>query len=130
MHTARSCGPIGFKVDGLPAKQRYLSWRSGETTASYGLTSASAPDQHIGILSVDWVASSSNGQIEAVFTFDNNSKQWLFYDSHLPEVSDLRQFTPGMPYFFLVTNNFRMYLNGTHRELTCLKGNCWNLIVW
>ena len=75
---------------------------------------------------LDW----TKGQIEAVFTFNNETKKWLFYDPEVPEFSDLQDFQPGTPYFILVTRSFKIYLNEQQRELTCVNGNCWNLIVW
>ena len=130
IHVARSIGPISFKIAGLPAAQSFSSWSSGEITTSYNLTATRVLDCLIGTVPVGTVINAADGQINRVFTFDNASKKWLFYDPRVAEFSKLQQFTPGTPYLFLVSKSFGVYLNGKYRNLTCSGGNCWNAIVW
>ena len=64
------------------------------------------------------------------FTFDNATKGWNFFDPLAAEVSTLTRFMPQHSYWLLVSRTTQLMLNGAERQLTCVEGNCWNLIVW
>ena len=130
LQVARSYGPISFKINGHTAVQSYSSWTLGQITPNFNLTATSSANCLQGIVSVEAVVNALNGQLIRVFAFDNETKQWAFYDPQVTEFSDLKRLVPGIPYYFLVSQSLEAVLNGTNRELTCYGGNCWNLMVW
>ena len=65
-----------------------------------------------------------------VFHFNNDTKQWTFYDPVLGELNTLSFMVAGETYLVLVGGTTEVDLNGRARNLTCLGGNCWNQIVW
>ena len=130
LQVARSYGPISFKINGHTAVQNYSTWTLGQITPNFNLTATSSANCLQGIVSVEAVVNALNGQLIRVFAFDNETKQWAFYDPQVTEFSDLKRLVPGIPYYFLVSQSLEVVFNGTNRELTCSGGNCWNLMVW
>ena len=96
--------------------------------------SASAPanclQELTGTVDVAAVVEAAGGKIVRVFAFDNETKQWQFYDHEVAEFSNLEQFVPGRPYYILVNESTELMLNGSNRMLTCWNGNCWNFVAW
>ena len=67
------------------------------------------------------------------FHFDNDTKTWEFYDPAAGDASTQDSLIAGESYWFLVTETTgttEAILNGKTRQLTCVRGNCWNLLVW
>lgn len=64
------------------------------------------------------------------FHFDNTSKSWLFYDPREPVHSNLNTIETRKSYWIRVTESVKVTLNNRERNLTCVDGNCWNLIGW
>ena len=64
------------------------------------------------------------------FHFDNDTKTWEFYDPAAGDASTQDNLISGESYWVLVTETTEAILNGKTRQLTCVRGNCWNLIVW
>ena len=133
IQVSRSSGPVTFKIDGLVAAQSYPQWAMGQRTRGFRL-SASAPanclQELTGTVDVAAVVEAAGGKIVRVFAFDNETKQWQFYDHEVAEFSNLEQFVPGRPYYILVAESTELMLNGTNRTLTCWNGNCWNFVAW
>ena len=69
-------------------------------------------------------------RLNTVFYFDNLSKSWSFYDPVLDEGNTLQYMTDGGVYFIRVFETVEAILNGEKRTLTCINGNCWNVITW
>ena len=71
--------------------------------------------------------------LEAVFYFDNISKEWSFYDPRedFADLNTLSGMVAGQAYWILVGEAVdEVVLNGKTRGLTCSNGDCWNLVVW
>ena len=71
--------------------------------------------------------------LDAIFHFDNNSKEWSFYDPR-PEFAELNTLTElnrGQPYWVLVkADQERVNWNNRLVDFTCAGGDCWNLEIW
>ena len=65
-----------------------------------------------------------------VFHFNNDTKEWTFYDPDLGDLNTLSFMVAGETYLVLVSETTEAVLNGRARSLTCLGGNCWSQIVW
>ena len=71
--------------------------------------------------------------LEAVFYFDNVSKEWSFYDPRedFADLNTLSGMIDDEPYWILVGEAVdEVVLNDNPRDLTCSNGDCWNLVVW
>ena len=66
----------------------------------------------------------------AVFHFNNDSKEWTFYDPELGDWNTLSLMISGETYLIQVGETTEAVLNGKALNLTCVEGNCWNQIVW
>ena len=64
------------------------------------------------------------------FHFDNATKSWLFYDPLVPVHSNLKTLETKKAYYIKVSESVKVTLNGREHNLTCLNGDCWNVIVW
>ena len=71
--------------------------------------------------------------LDAIFHFNNTSKEWTFYDPR-PEFADLNTLTElnaGQPYWVLVKDSQEdVDWNGRLVNFTCAGGDCWNLEIW
>ena len=71
--------------------------------------------------------------LDAIFHFNNVSKEWTFYDPR-PEFADLNTLTElhgGQPYWVLVKDSQEdVDWNGRLVNFTCAGGDCWNLEIW
>ncbi len=71
--------------------------------------------------------------LDAIFHFNNQSKEWTFYDPR-PEFADLNTLTElhgGQPYWVLVKDTQEdVDWNGRLVSFTCAGGDCWNLEIW
>ena len=65
-----------------------------------------------------------------LFYFDNDAKTWGFYDPAAGVANTVATLTTGESYWLLVTETTQAVLNNKTRQLTCVGGNCWNLLVW
>ena len=78
-------------------------------------------------------ASELGDNLEAIFHFDNNSKEWSFHDPR-PEFADLNtlnELVGGQPYWVLVKDS-QEDVNWNNRlvNFTCSGDDCWNLEIW
>ncbi len=71
--------------------------------------------------------------LDAIFHFNNTSKEWTFYDPR-PEFADLNTLNElhgGQPYWVLVKDSQEdVDWNGRLVNFTCAGGDCWNLEIW
>ncbi len=71
--------------------------------------------------------------LEAIFHFNNTSKEWTFFDPR-PEFADLNTLTElhaGQPYWVLVDHSHEdVDWNGRLVDFTCAADDCWNLEIW
>ncbi len=106
---------------------------SGGTTASIGFT-VTAGDA-VGAETPAAVAVASMGEnFLRAFYFNNTTKSWSFYDPEVEQDADadsaLVNFIAGASYWVLIGADQEVILNRKTRNLTCVDGNCWNLVVW
>ena len=118
---------VSFTVAGIPASGTLTTWRTGEIQRDFDL---SASDQLVGEVPITALAAALGDVFVRVFTFDNATKEWIFYAPSAAEYSTLTTLTPGQPYLFLVSRDHSASMNGQFRQLTCRNGNCWNQVVW
>ena len=64
------------------------------------------------------------------FHFNNDTKDWTFYDPAAGDANTQENFITGESYWILVTETTEAILNGKTRNLTCVGGDCWNQLVW
>ena len=125
--TARAAGEITFRVDGRLADRTQPRWTLGQVTTGFNLNAAA--DCLEGTPPAT-VAEALDGRFVRAFTFDNERKEWRFYDPRAGQANTLGGFVSGQSYLVLVTETVGVSLNGKYRNLSCVAGNCWNLIVW
>ena len=125
IHVHRSTGMITFRVNNQAAAESWASWSSGQANHGFNLTTGGRrgednPSRLFAALP----------DLVRAFTFDNATKGWNFFDPLAADVSTLTRFMPHHSYWLLVSRTTWLMLNGVERQLTCVEGNCWNLIVW
>ena len=123
---SRSPGRITFKIDNLDANESHHAWEFGGLETWFTLT---ADGQRFQGLAAQAMAPLGSNFVRA-FAYDNDTKNWFFYDPRAGESNTLNSFVTRQPYFILVTESIGVTLNGRYWNLTCSGGNCWNLIVW
>ena len=126
IHVHRAANPITFQVGRDAATEGWdESWQSGQVTAGFNLT--------VGNAGAGTDAASlfrALPQLLRAFSFDNATKEWSFFDRQTADFSTIARFVPQHYYWFLVSGTTTLVLNGVERELSCVKDNCWNVIVW
>ena len=125
IHVHRAVNPITFQVAERPAAQSWKTWQLGQVTGGFNLTVGTAADR----TDAGWLFDALPDLVRA-FTFDNQTKEWSFFDRETPEANTLLQFIPQRSYWFLVSRTTNLVFNAVERELPCVDGNCWNVIVW
>ena len=127
-----SQGMMSFDITipGLDLGIQTIEVKVGGTTASVGFTvtpsGVSAGDIKA---SADAVENIGENFVRA-FNFNNDTKTWTFYDPAAGDASTLENFITGESYWILIGETQEVILNNKTRNLTCVAGNCWNLIVW
>lgn len=118
---------LSFRIGKLPTKMSYLLGETIENNFTANLE-VSSLCRGVG---AGWAISELLGdKFTRAFHFDNNAKQWLFYDPLAGDDNTLAVFIPGYAYFILVSESVSVTLDGKYHNLSCVAGNCWNLIVW
>lgn len=106
---------------------------SGGTTASIGFTVTAGDAVGAETPAAAAVASMGDNFLRA-FYFNNTTKSWSFYDPEVEQDADapsaLVNFIAGASYWVLIDADQEVILNRKTRNLTCVDGNCWNLVVW
>ena len=125
IHVHRAVNPITFQVAERQAAQSWETWQLGQVTGGFNLTVGDAADR----TDAAWLFDALPDLVRA-FTFDNQTKEWSFFDQETPEANTLLQFIPQRSYWFLVSRTTTLVFNAVERELFCAEGNCWNVIVW
>ena len=126
IYVSRAPGRITFKIDNVDAAESHPSWEFGGLKTGFTLT---ADGQRFQGLAAQAMAPPGSNFVRA-FAYDNDTKNWFFYDPRAGEANTLNSFVTRQPYFILVTESIGVTLNGRYWNLTCSGGNCWNLIVW
>ncbi len=126
IHVHRAEGVITFRVNNQAAAESWTAWRRGQVTTGFDLTAGGVGSNE-----------TDPGRLFAAlpdlvraFGFDNDTKQWDFFDPAAADVSTLTRFMPGNIYWLLVSRTTSLALNGMERNLSCLEDDCWNLIMW
>ena len=125
-------GKVAFKliVPGLAEGIHQLTVTAGGTTASANFTveDSLAPE---GLAApIEKALARLGSRFVRCFHFNNETKEWTFYDPRVKEHSTLDSLITGVPYLVLVTETTEAFLNGRLRLLTCRHGNCWNQLLW
>ena len=71
--------------------------------------------------------------LEAIFHFNNTSKEWTFYDPRpeFAELNTLTELNTGQPYWVLVKESQDDVVWNTRVvNFTCAADDCWNLEIW
>ena len=100
-----------------------------EIVSSAGFTVTSAADVGAETPVAEGVANMGDNFVRS-FNFNNDTKEWSFYDPEAGEASTQANFIAGASYWILVGQTQEVILNGRTRTLTCVNDNCWNLVVW
>ena len=117
-------------VPGLGTGVQAVTLTVGGVTASAGFTiTRSGVAEGESIPTADGVANLGN-RFARSFHFDNDTKTWEFYDPAAGDANTQDNLISGESYWVLVTETTEAILNGKTRQLTCVRGNCWNLLVW
>ena len=121
---------VDFMVPGLEVGQHTVRVSVAGVTAS-GIFDITLPGVTPGAPTPVAEALENLGdRLVRVFHFNNDTKQWTFYDPVLGELNSLSFMVAGETYLVLVGETTEAVLNGRARNLTCLGGNCLNQIVW
>ena len=128
-----SQGMLEFNIliPGLDVGIQTVEVNVGQTTASTGFT-VTASGVSAGDITASAKAVENMGtNFVRAFNFNNDTKTWTFYDPAAGDASTLENFITGESYWILImTSDASVILNNKTRNLTCVDGNCWNLIVW
>ena len=120
---------VDVMVPGLsPGRQPVVATVGGWTASSYLFIDPDAVVDTATPVAQAWAGVAVPGLV--VWHFDNESQKWSFYDPALPEFSDLEFMETGQVYLVQVGATTAATLNGQLRSLTCVNGNCWNVILW
>ena len=125
-------GNVAFKltVPGLAEGIHQLTVRAGGDTASANLTIADSLAPAGLAVPIETALAPLGSRFLRCFHFNNETKEWTFYDPRVKEHSTLGSLVTGVPYWILVTETTEAFLNGRLRLLTCNHGNCWNQLPW
>ncbi len=125
----RSAGSIVFRIGQLTASRTH-PWVMGSVETGFNLAASAAAECGGGPVEIDLLVSALGDNFVRAFSFDNNRKEWRFYDPRAGEANTLTQLVTRHAYFILVREDAEWRLNGRSGRLTCRGGNCWNVIVW
>ena len=127
-----SQGMMSFDITipGLDTGIQTVEVQVGQTTASTGFTVAESGVTAGDITPAAQAVENLGDNFVRAFHFNNDTKEWAFYDPMVAEDSTLQNFITGETYLMLVSSTTEVILNNKTRNLTCVGGNCWNQIVW
>ena len=116
-------------VPGLDSGIQTIEVEVSDTTASIGFTVTTGAEPGAETAVAEGIANLGENFIRA-FNFNNDTKSWTFYAPEAGDASTMEYFIAGNSYWILVGQTQEVILNRQTRNLTCVNGNCWNLIVW
>ena len=125
-------GRVEFDViiPGMNSGIQTLDVTIREIVSSAGFTVTATTDVGAETAVADGVVNMGENFVRS-FNFNNDTKEWTFYDPEAGDASTQANFIAGATYWILVGQTQEVILNGRTRTLTCGDdGNCWNLIVW
>ena len=127
-----SQGMMSFDITipGLDTGIQTVEVQVGQTTASTGFTVTESGVNAGDITPAAQAVENLGDNFVRAFHFNNDTKEWAFYDPEVAEDSTLMNFITGESYLMLVSSTTEVILNNKTRNLTCVGGNCWNQIVW
>lgn len=130
--TSNRAGDINNLVVKVPALDAGVYTVQLKVGATVAITELTVLEHRVGSTGLrDGLAPLGNNLVR-VFYYNNPTKMWLFNDPR-PDFDDLNTLTTlanGQPYWILVRESTSVTLNGRAHRLTCLEGDCWNIIVW
>ncbi len=117
-------------VPGLDNGIQTIEVRVSGTTASIGFTVTPSGINAGDITPSAEAVENLGDAFVRSFHFNNDNKEWTFYDPAAGDASSQANFIAGETYWVLVSATTEAILNGETRNMTCVSGNCWNQIVW
>ncbi len=121
---------FAIRVPGLDVGIQTVEVKVGNTTASTGFTVTPSGVSTGSVTPAMEAVENLGDNFVRAFNFNNDLKSWSFYDPMAVEASTLDSFITGESYWMLIKSTQEVILNGKTRNLTCVAGNCWNLVVW
>ena len=117
-------------IPGVDTGVQTVTVEAGGITASAGFTITRSGVADGAATSTATGVANLGNRFARSFHFDNDTKTWEFYDPAAGGASTQDSLISGESYWVLVTETTEAILNGKTRQLTCVRGNCWNLLVW
>ena len=102
----------------------------GATTASVGFTVTQSGISAGDVTAAAEAVANLGDKFVSSFHFNNDTKEWTFYHPAAGDASTQENFITGESYWIQVTETTEVILNNETRNLTCVGGDCWNLLVW
>ncbi len=116
-------------IPGLDTGIQTIEVQVSGTTASIGFTVTTGSGRGAATPVTEGVDNLGDNFVRS-FHFNNDNKEWSFYDPAAGDASSQEHFISGETYWILIGETQEAILNGDTRNLTCVGGNCWNQVVW
>ena len=126
-------GMLDFNIviPGLDNGIQTIEVQVGDTTSSTGFTVSPSGVSSGDITESSKAVENMGDNFVRAFNFNNDTKTWSFYDPAAGDANTLDEFITGESYWILImATDASVILNNKTRNLTCVDGNCWNLVVW
>ena len=118
-------------IPGLDVGIQTVEVKVGGTTSSTGFTVTESGVSAGDIKPSAEAVEDMGDNFVRAFNFNNDNKTWSFYDPMQPAMpAPCTHFITGESYWILIKATQEVILNRETRNLTCVAGNCWNLVVW
>lgn len=124
-------GGLEFEITipGLDTGIQTIEVQVSGTTASVGFTVTGGSGRGAATPVMEGASNMGDNFVRS-FHFNNDNKEWTFYDPDAGDASSQEHFIAGETYWILINESQEAILNGETRNLTCVGGNCWNQVVW
>jgi len=122
-----------FIIPGTDTGVQTVELTIGGTTASIGFTVTDATVSDVVTATADALEPLlTAGTLASAFYYDNSTKEFQFHivDDAFADANNLLEVQGGEPLWIEVTADTTAELAGTSFDLTCVNGDCFNLIVF
>jgi hypothetical protein len=122
-----------FIIPGTDTGVQTVELTIGGTTASVGFTVTDATVSDVVTPTADALEPLlTAGTLASAFYYDNSTKEFQFHivDDAFADANSLVEVQGGEPLWIEVTADTTAELSGTSFDLTCVNGDCFNLIVF
>jgi hypothetical protein len=124
---------VTFIIPGTDTGVQTVALAIGGTTASMGFTVTDATVSDVVTPTADALEPLlTAGTLNSAFYYDNSTKEFQFHivDDAFADANNLVEVQGGEPLWIEVTADTTAELAGTSFDLTCVNGDCFNLIVF